>query len=826
MNPFRYAARSLSRSRGFATATTGTIALAIAAGCAVFGLVNAVLIRPLPYKNSGRLVGLWHSMPGLDIPVAKQAPGTYLVYRDAAKSFEDLGIYIELAATITYPDRDVPPERIRLSWMTASVFSVLGAKPLLGRLFADNEARAGTPAVVVISERLWRTRFGSDPHVIGRTLDVDNAPAQIIGVMPESFAFPEATTPVWAPEFNVLNPPYVGGFAWNGIARLRPASTIESAQRELGHILPRLAERFPQIRPDLSTAVGLRQTRLAPIVHRLRDDVVAGSERVLWLVSATVALLCLVAISNVASLLLVRVEARRREFAVRSALGGSVRSVWQDLMAEAILLAMLGGVIGLGIGGIALRVLVVVAPLGLPRLNEVRVDTSVVLCAAALATLFALVSASLGAWRIGGGNALRILRDGGRTGTTGRATQRTRAAFVAIEVALSLVLLASSAVLGRSLLRLRSVQPGFDPTNTFTFWTFLPAARYKAAIDAARFYREAIQRFEQMPGVIAVGATAKLPLVVEGFPYRVLVWADDGSDSKALPPVFQTTSTSASYFSSMRIPLIAGRTYDDANVRRGAFEAVASRAFVEHFWHDPTGRLGVGKRVRFLANGPWFTVVGVVGDVRDSTLTRPAVAEVYVPEEPTSADPGNGALTTGRDMAFVIRTRAAMPGLPTRLRQELHAMDPDLPFYRPATMEQIVAEARAGMTFALTLLAVGATVTLLLGIVGLYGVIAYVVSLRSREISIRIALGLAPAAAARLILRQGEALVAAGAAIGVVVFVLFARLLTSFAFEVSTLDLTTLVGSVVAVLLVATLATWVPARRASRVDPARTLSAD
>ncbi|HEY7236061.1 MAG TPA: ABC transporter permease, partial [Gemmatimonadaceae bacterium] len=764
MNPFRYAARSLARSRGFAVATTGTIALAVAAGCAVFGLVDAVLLRPLPYPHSDRLVGLWHTMPGVSIPIAKQAPGTYVLYREAAKSFEDMGVYIALAATLTYPDRDLPPERIRLSWMTASVFSVLGAKPLLGRLFADSEAHGGTPGVVLISERFWRRRFGGDLRVVGRTLDVDGVPAQIIGVMPQSFAFPEATTPVWAPEPDMSNVPSVGGFAFTGIARLRPGATTESAQRELAQILPRLAERFPQMRPDLSTEVGVRQTRLAPIVHRLRDDVIAGSDRVLWLVAATVGLLCLVAFSNIASLSLVRVEARRREFAVRSALGASAWSAWQDLMAEAIIVAALGGAIGFAIASLALRVLVLVAPLGLPRLNEVQVDTTVVLCALALTALFALVSASIGAWRIRGGDAMRVLRAGDRAGTAGRAAQRMRAGFVAVEVALSLVLLASSAVLGRSLIRLRAVQPGFDPTNTFTFWTFLPGAKYEGVTDAARFYREAIDRFRHLPGVIAVGATAKLPLVIEGYPYRQLIWADDGSDSKVLPPVFQATSTSASYFAAMRIPLIAGRTYDDASVRRGAFEAVASRALVEHFWHDPTGRIGVGKRVRPSADGPWFTIVGVVGDVRDSTLTQPAVAEVYFPEEPTSESPAPGTITTGRDMAFVVRTRAPMPGLPARLRQELRAFDPSLPFYRPAAMEQIVTDARAGTTFALTLLAVGATVTLFLGIIGLYGVIAYVVSLRSREISIRIALGLVPAAAARMILRQGEAIIGAGAA--------------------------------------------------------------
>jgi predicted permease len=398
--------------------------------------------------------------------------------------------------------------------------------------------------------------------------------------------------------------------------------------------------------------------------------------------------------------------------------------------------------------------------------------------------------------------------------------------FVAVEVALSLVLLAGSGVLGRSVLRLRAVQPGFDPTNTFTFWTFLPGATYKSDADAARFYREALDPMQRLPGVVAVGATAKLPLEIEGYPYKELIWADDGSSAtNVLPPAFQSTTTSAGYFNAMRIPFIAGRTYDDANVRRGAYEAVVSRAFIEQTWHDSTGRSGVGKRLRPAADGPWFTIVGVVGDVRDSTLTLPPIAEVYFPEEQPPGVP-NASATTARDMAFVVRTRGPAPGLAQRLRQELRTLDPSLPFHRPAAMEQIVADARAQMTFALMLLAVGAAVTLVLGVVGLYGVIAYVVSLRSREISIRIALGLTPSAAARMILRQGQTIVAVGAVAGLGAFLLFARLLTTVAFEVSADDRATLAGATVVVLVVATLATWIPARRAACVDPARALTAD
>jgi len=827
MSAFRYAARSLNRAKVFSVATTLTIALAIGAGCAVFGLVNAVLLRPLPYPHADRLVGIWHTMPAVNLPIVKQAPGTYLLYRDASRSFEEIGIYVAMAATLAYPDRDLPPERVRLGWMTPSTFAVLGAAPLFGRLFTDADAPASAPKVVVIGERLWRSRFGGDRRVLGQHLDVDGEAREIIGVMPASFVFPNTRTPLWAPTADVVNPRYVGGFGYDGIARLRPGITVAAAERELQQILTRLPERFPQIRPDLPTELGMKQTRIAPVIHDMREDVVAGFDRVLWLIGATVALLAIVAFSNVASLLLVRMESRRRELAVRDALGASRLGVWRLLMAESALIAVIGAVLGLALAAVSLVLLVQDAPLGLPRLNEVRVDASVVAVAVALIGLFVGMSASLAAWRTRSGDTMRILRDSGRTGTMGRATHRLRAAFVAVEVALSLVLLAGAGVLGRSVWRLLAVQPGFDSTNTFTFWTFLPEARYTKSTDAARFYREAIDRFSRLPGVTAVGTTAKLPLEVEGFPYRILIWADDGtSATTVLPPPLQAASTSASYFGAMRIPLIAGRTYDDANIRRGAREAVVSRGVVEYFWHDTTGRSGVGKRIRANANGEWLTIVGVVADVRDSTLTQPPIPEVYVPEEPIGDSNDATPHTTARDMAFVVRTRGPMPGLPQRLRQELHAIDGQLPFYRPAMMDDVVADARAGTTFALLLLVAGAVTTLALGVVGLYGVIAYVVKLRSREISIRIALGLEPGAAARLILRQGQAIVAVGVVAGLCAFLLFAKLLASLAFEVRPVDGPTLGAALGAVVVIATIATWLPARRAASVDPARTLNAE
>lgn len=813
------------RARGFTIATIATIALGIGAGCAVFGLVNAVLLRPLPYADSDRLVGLWHTLPGINLALVKQSPGTYAVYHEGATSFEEMGLSLTLSATLSYHNPNLAPERAHVGYVTASALRTLRARPLLGRLILDSDEKSSAARVAMISERLWRTRFERDPRVLDQTFDVDGQPRRIIGVLPETFSFPESRTPVWLP----LDPSpngYSGGFGDAGIARLRPGVTPEAAQRELAQLLIRVPERFPEIRPGIPTARSFAQARVTPRIHSMRDDVIGGFDRVLWLVAATVAVLIMVAFSNVASLLLVRIESRQRELAVRSALGASSWGVLQSLAAEAVIVALIGGALGLVAAASGLRLLANAASVDIPRLAEVRVDASVVLAAVALSALAAAMSAVLGAIRVRSRNTVQVLRDGGRTGTSGRGAQRMRATFVGVEVALSLVLLAGSGVLGRSVMRLRAVEPGFAPANLFTFWTFLSSRAYERREDAARFYREAIDRMRQLPGVVSVAATAKLPLEIEGFAYQVLVWADDGTaGTNTLPPVFQTTTVTSGYFETMRIPQIAGRSFDDANVRRGALEAVVSRGFVEHFWHDATGRSGVGKRLRPTATGPWFTIVGVVGDIRDSTLTRPPVSEVYFPEE-VNGDTTGLAFTTARDMAFVVRTRGPAPELPRALARELRAMDPTLPFYRPAMMEQLVADARARMTFALGILTVGAVATLVLGVVGLYGVIAYAVSLRTRELGIRIALGLSPASAARMMLRQGERIVVAGALSGLAVFVLFAKLLESVTFEVRTVDAATLAGALATVLVIASLATWMPARRAARVDPAEALRSD
>ena len=445
------------------------------------------------------------------------------------------------------------------------------------------------------------------------------------------------------------------------------------------------------------------------------------------------------------------------------------------------------------------------------------------LTAVALTAAFCLMSTLIGGWRVASADAQRALRDGGR-GTAGRSSQRMRAAFVALEVALSLVLLSGSAVLGRSLLRLRAIQPGYDPTSTLTFSTSLPQSSYSSAIDVSRFYRDAVDRIGRIHGVEAAGVVSKLPLT-SGQSMRV-VWVEDAPPAQGvLPPAIPIVSASGGYFGAMRIPIIAGRVFDDDAVRRGANEVIVTRGVAVRYWSDSSGRRAIGRRLRPALEGPWYTVVGVAADVRDTSVTAPPTTALYFPHD-VGRDSTFSVARGVRNMTFAVRTRGPMTGLGAAVEREIRELAPHLPVFDFATMEELVARSSSRMTFALLLLAIGASATLALGVVGLYGVIAYLVGLRSRELGIRIALGLAPERAARMLLIEGERIVAIGAALGLLAFVAFAKLLSSLAFEVSVVDRAAITVAVATVLTVATLATWIPARRAARIDPAVALKVE
>ena len=832
---WRYAVRSLGNAPPFTVAAVLTVTLAVAAGSTVSSLINTVLLRPLPYPESSQLVGLWHTAPGIGIPLLPQAPGTYALYR-AARSFEVIGAYGDGQSPVTHGELTPITERLPVAGVTASVFTTLRTRPLIGRLFTDaDDHLRGEPTVVVVSERYWRTRLAASPSVLGTHIRVDGLDRQIVGVLPASFGFPGSNIDVWAP-FSLDPGGYLGFFGVRAIGRLQQGVSVESAQRELAQILARAPETFAEQKPGIPMRPMLAQTQLAPVVHTLRRDAIGDFDRILWLGAATVVVLVLVGLSNLSSLLLARIEMRQREFALRSVLGASAARIWWAFLSEVGLVAVPGGVIGLAMAAAALAVLphtgatqfvdprvTDASRIALPRLDEIHPDAVLVGSAVGLTMLFILVGAFVAVGRLTIRDTARVLRDGGRTGTIGRTSQRLRAAFVALEVALSFVLLTGSATLGHSLRRLLEVDPGFEANGAITFWASLRGTNYFNRQMVWQFYRNALDRVAQLPGVAEVGIVSKLPL--ENGPVLQLMTVEDAQRAVgflALPCALDAAS--AGYFRAIGSPLIAGRTFDELDVRRGTNEAVVGRAFALHYWHDSTGRRALGRRFRPYSSAQWHTIVGVVGDVRDTALTAAPMEVVYLPY--TLQEHDEDIFRVRNDMAFVVRTRRSAAALAPDVRRVIQSLDASVPVLELQSLDEHVAKAGRRMRFVLALLGAGAVMTLALGLVGLYGVIAYVVNMRKREIGIRIALGLTPSSATAMILRQGETVVVAGCAIGVLMFVAFARLLRSLTYGVGTVDALALAVAVFVVIAVASLAMWLPARSAARIDPAEALRND
>ncbi len=820
----KLAFRSLRRAPAFSGAAILTLGLGIGAVCAIFTVVNAVLIRPLPFADPDRLVGMWHSAPGFGAAQVGQSLGTYFFYRRENHSFENTGVYEETAVNLSDRRSDATPERVQGSRVTATLLTTLGVSPMLGRNFSEAEDRPGGPRVALISEALWRSRFSARRSIIGETIEVDGESHTVVGVMSGRFRFPRAETRLWLPL--ALDPAATetGGFDFNGgVGRLRPGVTLEAAESELQQILPRLAEAYPNLAPGIPTAGILAQGKVRARLHRMRDDVIGDFDRVLWIIAGTAALVLLVACVNVANLLLVRAEGRQKELAVRSALGAGRRRVLGHFLVEGSLLASLGGALGVGLAWAGVRLLVRLGPAELPRLGEVAVDWATLGFALAVSTGVALLCSAIPAFRYLHVPLGAVLREDGRGGTSGRSRQRTRGVLVAAQVALSLVLLAGSGLLVRSVWKLQAVPPGFDPERVLTLRVSLPESRYPHGADVARFHGELTARLEGIPGVTGAGVVGKLPLRSDGTNLNPVYVEDAMPAVGALPSMYQLVTANGGYFVAAGIPLLGGRVFDRDAGRQRPDEVVVSRTFADQYWKAGGADGAIGRRVRIGPTSAWATVVGVVESVRDTSLQAPAAATVYVP---AVALPDTSFWGIPRAMNVVVKTRGAPSAAIPAVTREIHALDASLPVFDVQPMRDIVAGSMARISFTLLILAVAAGISLVLGAVGLYGVVAYVVSLRTREIGIRMALGARPGEVSRLVAREGLVLALWGTVTGLAAFAVLSRFLQSLLFGVSATDPVTLLAVSGVLLAVAALSSWAPAHRAANISPLEALRVD
>lgn len=815
----RYAWRSLRRTPAFTLTATLTLVVGVGATVAIFAVVNGVLLRPLPYGNAERLVGAWHDMPTISVNRANQTSTTYFTYRRHAKTIEDIALYSEGSVNVSEPGAAGEPQRVQAAWITASLVPVLQVPPLRGRSFTEAEDFPNGSRVALISEAMWRTRFGADPGVLGRMLEVDGESREIVGIMPSRFRFPASATQLWLPLALDPNAAFPGGFSYNSVARMRPGVTMDAVEREFAAVLPRVVETSSMMAPGVPMQMLLDQAKPEPVITAMQEDVTGSIARTLWMVAGAAGLVLLVACFNVANLILVRADARQRELAVREALGAGRARVLAHFLAESAVLASVAAVLGTIVAWGAVRALVIAGPAEIPRLHDVNVGWREASFAVLIAALVALVCSVLPALRIGRVLLANALREGGRAGT-GRAQHRVRGALVAGQIALALVVLASSGVLLRTYRQLTGVRPGFEARDVATLWLSPAGSRYSDT-TLVRFYAQLAARVATLPGVRHVGISSRLPLMSHGVNKNPFYAENDQRSESKIPPLQMFATTDGGYFRAMGTPLLAGRTFEGMETQR-EYEAVISRLTAETFWQTPEN--AVGKRFRPLPSGSWYTVIGVVESMRDTSLAAPQTGSVYFPQAFPADTSMNQLAST---MALVVRTDGtdAASIIPS-LQRVVRDLDPSLPTFEAQPMQTVVNRSMARLSFVMAIVAAAAVVTLLLGAIGLYGVMAYLVTLRTRELGVRIALGAAPAAVAAMLTKQGSILAAFGIAGGLAVFAVVARFLQSFLYGVAPLDPVTLAGATLLLAAIAVLASWIPARRAARVDPASSLRSD
>ena len=809
MRAMRHAGRGLIRTPQFTIAAVITLALAIGTNASIFSIVQGVLLKPLPFEDAEQLYMLRHSAPALGYDDFGMSPGLYLLYRGEDELFAASGIYGEASSNIT--GGDAAPERVVSARAARDVFTTLGATPAVGRIFDSAEEQPGAESVVVLSHALWQERFGG-ADVIGRSIDIDGEPRTIVGVMPASFEFPNRETRLWLPlPLDSAATTAYGNFSFQAVARLRAGVDPVNAEARLQPHLKRAGEGAAG-----DFGAFMEAGKLAATVIPLKRLVVGDISRPLWILLGTVAFVFLIACANVSNLVLARAEARQKEMSVRAAMGAGRPGLIGHYATESLLIAVASGVLGLLLTFAVLRVLLRIAPPNIPRLHEVTIDPIVVAFTLLTTLLAAVLLGILPALRLTSPDMLAMLSRYGRGTSAGRERNRTRQLLVVAQTALALVLLVGSGLMVRSFQNMRALDPGFAPDNALTFRISLPASTYDEDSDVAQFNSALLERLRALPGVMHVGATSHAPLagcctgtahVIEDHPVA----------PGQLPPMFWYASVSDGYFEAMRIPLRAGRTFDTSDRNPEQRSVIVSDALAQRFW--PNGA-AVGKRLRLSSDTEtWYTVVGVVGNVRDQALDNDELSQtVYYPV-------AAGVAGHARNMTYVVHAAQADAIAPAT-REQVWALDSNLPIASTQTYEKIVADSMIRLSFTMLALVAAAAIALILGAIGLYSVISYLVTQRTNEIGIRLALGARPAQVRSMVVIQGALLTAVGLLIGLAGALALTRLMQGILFGTAPTDPVTF-GIVSAVLAgIALVATYVPAYRASRIDPATSLKAE
>jgi putative ABC transport system permease protein len=796
----RYGLRVLAKAPGFTAVAVLAIALGVAANTAIFSVINAVLLEPLPYREPGRLVSLWEMNRARDAHQNVLSPANLIDWKEQSDVFEDVAAFLDNRANMSGGGE---PEEVVVQLVTPNLFPLLGVEPIKGRGFTPDDAKPGAARTVVLSHSLWQRRFGSDPEVVGKTFNLSGAPVTVVGVMPARFrwfirkgSLTAAPAEMWQPF--ALSDAYRKrqGRFMSAVGRLKPGVTRERAEMELNHLAARLEQQYP----DFNKGWG------AELVS-LRDQFAGPIKPVLWVLLGAVGFLLLIACANVANLLLARGASRHKEIAIRTALGAGRARVVRQLLTESLLLAVGGGALGLLLAWWGVELLLALSPRDVLDLGGVGLNVPVLVFTLGVSLLTGVVFGVVPAFEASRVAPSESLKDGAKGTTAGKRGGRLRGAFVVVEIAMALVLLVGAGLMLKSFARLRSVDPGFKPDNLLTMRVSLPVRKYKEDAQVIAFARQAAERLAALPGVEAAGAVNYLPFAGPGAAtnFKIVGRPDPPPGEE---PDTDVRVTDENYFRAMGVPLLRGRMYTAQESAERGRVAVVTQSFADKYFpgEDPLGKQLL---VNMKEKPNPTEIVGVVGDVKLAALDEEPQPTVYWPH----------AELVYSNMTFVVRSKGDPSALGGAARSAIQSIDADQPVADMRPMTQFLAESVGRARFSATLLGVFALVALVLAGVGVYGVMAYAVAQRTHEIGVRVALGAQARDVLRIVLGQGMALAGAGLAAGLLLAFALTRLLSSFLFEVSTTDLATYATLTGFLLLVALLACLVPARRATKVDP-------
>lgn len=809
----RVTARSLSRAPGFTAVAILTLALGIGANTAIFTLLDTVILSPLPFSDSDRLVAVSHRGAGPGGEDMGQTAAWHFTYQDENRSFEDLGMYGLGSQPVTGVGE---PEAVPTLFVTSGVFRALKLNPIIGRTFTLEDEAVDAPDLILLSEGFWQTRFGEDPDVIGRTLEVDGVPSEIIGVMPSrlrSLGYDPAIIVLLQFDRSQL---FVGNTGWDAVARLRDGVSIEQAAADIERMLPMAFEKFPG-GPVIDT---MREAQLAPFLQPLKDDIVGSASRMLWILMGGVAVVLLIACANVANLFLVRAEGKGVEMAVRTAIGASSTRIGWEYLKESLLLGVLGGVGGLGLAHVGLRLLVSSNLASFPRLSDVSLNPQVLFFTAIVSIGSGLLFGVFPVFKHRRLELVSALKEGGRSGMSGRERNRTQNALAVLQMAFALVLLVASGLMLRSAQEISNVDPGFSGEEELLAFRLTPSrADVSGTDDVAAAHEAIVRRLAEMPGVTGVAIANSMPMHAGGnvnpFYAQDVTPADQPTGSRRHKWI------GADYFETLRIPLLHGRPFTWADIHDRTPVAIVSEALAREYWGS--AEAAMGKMVAARPDPPrWYEVIGVAADVREFGMAQDPPVLVYWPQVTLAFWQGMDAdqPNTWRTMSYAVRSgRVGTANFLQAVKEAVWEVYPNLPIRNLQTFPELMKASVARTTFAIILLAVAACTALLLGIIGLYGVISYSVSQRARELGMRMALGASAASVTKMVMRHGLVLALVGVALGLGLALGLTRLMTALLFGVHPVDPLTFAVVPAVLLLVVLLASYIPAIKAGRVDP-------